>query len=253
MKGYGITIKNDLLDPKHIENMGIAVWLYMWLLDKMTKINDRKDGQVLGGKPITYQDVRNDLGIGRSTYFRWLQALEDGQYITCNRTPKGVTVVLHKAKKYYGNQVSSAEKRVPYVGQQSPVCGTRCTEYGTRCTECEPSNKTIQDNTEDNTTSAVRKKYSSLGAEVLKEFEEVDPKNKTYYSNKTQRGACDFLIEEYGLEKVTAVIRLLPKTNKQPYFPSINSPNDLKEKWAKLEAALVRKKQQTITNGRGLA
>lgn len=250
MKGYGITIKNDLLDPKHIEGMGIAVWLYMWLLDKMTKINDRKDGQVLGGKPITYEDVKADLGIGRSTYFRWLQALEDGQYITCNRTPRGVTVVLHKAKKYYGNRVPNVglkgEISVPDVNHQSPKCGTECTE-------CEPSNKTIQDNTKDNTTSASRRKYSTLGAELLKEFESVDPKNKTYYANKTQRGACDFLVEEYGFEKVTAVIRLLPKTNKQPYFPSINSPNDLKEKWAKLEAALVRTKQQTITRGRGLA
>jgi hypothetical protein len=27
MKGFGIEIKNDLLDPKHLEHMGQAVWL----------------------------------------------------------------------------------------------------------------------------------------------------------------------------------------------------------------------------------
>lgn len=98
-----------------------------------------------------------------------------------------------------------------------------------------------------------KNKFTEQGAEVLKAFEVVDPKNKTYYGNKTQRGACDFLISEYGLDKVVAVIKILPKTNQQPYFPSITTPFELKEKWVKLESSFPRKGKEITSKGRGIA
>ena len=42
--------------------------------------------------------------------------------------------------------------------------------------------------------------HNPLGAEIIHELIKVDPKNKNYYSNKPQRLACDFLLEEYGLD-----------------------------------------------------
>ena len=87
-------------------------------------------------------------------------------------------------------------------------------------------------------------KFSPLGAEIIKAFEAVDPKNKTYYANKTQRSACDFLVSEFGLEKVLEVIAVLPRTNPMPYFPKINSPYDLKEKWQKLMDAVKSKRTE---------
>lgn len=80
-----------------------------------------------------------------------------------------------------------------------------------------------------------KKKFTTLGGEVLKAFEEIDPKNKTYYSNTTQRAACDFLVSEYGFEEVKKRISFLPVSNKLPYFPSITTPNQLKEKWVQLQ------------------
>lgn len=74
--------------------------------------------------------------------------------------------------------------------------------------------------------------------DVIKAFEAVDPKNKTYYGNRTQRSAVAFLLAEYGLAKVLARIAVLPRTNGLPYFPKINSPHELKEKWVKLEDAV---------------
>lgn len=95
-------------------------------------------------------------------------------------------------------------------------------------------------------------KFSFLGAEVIKAFEVVDPKNKTYYGNKTQRAACDFLIKEFGLDEVLRRIEVLPRTNKLPYFPKINSPHELKEKWQKLndmiETKMAEKKENTKQN-----
>lgn len=86
--------------------------------------------------------------------------------------------------------------------------------------------------------------FNPLGAEIIKAFEEVDPKNKTYYNNKTQRSACDFLLAEYGMEDIIKRVSVLPKTNKIPFFPKITCPNDLKEKWVKLNDAVEAKRRE---------
>jgi len=84
-------------------------------------------------------------------------------------------------------------------------------------------------------------KYSPEGALIIKAFEVVDPKNKTFYSNKTQRSACDFLISEYGLDRVLKVISILPQSNRIDYIPTVYTPFDLKEKWKKLETQLQKR------------
>ena len=64
MKGFYITIKNNLLDPKHVKAMGgnsgmATVWLFLWYVDKITFIDEIKgEGKVLGGKPIKYKDIK---------------------------------------------------------------------------------------------------------------------------------------------------------------------------------------------------
>lgn len=101
MKGFGIYIQNDLLEPKHIEAMGIAVWLYMWLLDKMTSIDEKQVGHVLGNKPIKYEEIQEALGISADTYTRWMQTLEEAGYIKAIRTPAGISFRVFKAKKRF--------------------------------------------------------------------------------------------------------------------------------------------------------
>lgn len=97
-------------------------------------------------------------------------------------------------------------------------------------------------------------KFSNEGTLIIKAFEEVDPKNKTYYGNTTQRKAADFLFQEYGMDRVLELIRVLPDTNKIPYFPSITTAHDLKEKWVKLEDAFrKRQAEKVISKGKGLA
>lgn len=99
MKGFGIYVQNDLLETKHIQNMGEAVWLYMWLLDKMTSVNENGIGKVLGGKPITHLDLFTDLGIHRNTYVLWVSRLRETGYISTIRTPRGLVITVNKAKK----------------------------------------------------------------------------------------------------------------------------------------------------------
>lgn len=82
--------------------------------------------------------------------------------------------------------------------------------------------------------------FNPVGAEVLKLFEGIDPINKTYYGNKTQRKACDFLLETYGMEKIKKVIEIILEFRGQEYFPSITNPYELQNKWVKIAEHLAR-------------
>lgn len=79
-------------------------------------------------------------------------------------------------------------------------------------------------------------------SEIIKLFEEVDVKNKRYYANKTQRKACEFLLEEHGIDKIEKVLQfyLLAKKQDHKYLPIITSPYELVEKWSKLEGFIKR-------------
>lgn len=89
--------------------------------------------------------------------------------------------------------------------------------------------------------------YRKEGSEIIKALELVDPKNKDYYGNTTQREACDFLLGEYGLTLVVDVItNLLPHTNQLPYFPTITTPVQLRDKWVQLHNTVERKKGELL-------
>lgn len=89
--------------------------------------------------------------------------------------------------------------------------------------------------------------FTKLGAEVLKLFEEVDPKNKLYYANTTQRKACEFLLEEYGIENVKKAIKILPQINRKKLFiGQVTTPVELINKWVKIAGALAQEKTPKV-------
>jgi phage replication O-like protein O len=78
--------------------------------------------------------------------------------------------------------------------------------------------------------------------EVIDSFKEVNPVYKKWFGRIPQRDACRRLIEANGLERVLSVVKLLDKTNKMQYFPTITTPMQLEDKWAALKIAFERKK-----------
>src|SRR5438067_159549 len=96
MGGYSVGLQNGIIDQKHFEAIGQAIWLYIWLLNKQVKTTDK----VLGGKPITYNMFAESYPeIPRQTYMRWLARL-DGIYIKLLRAPHGYVVTIVKPKKW---------------------------------------------------------------------------------------------------------------------------------------------------------
>lgn len=101
LKGFYISVKNDLLEPKHRKAMGEALWLYLWLLDRMTSVSERGYGLVLGGKPIAHPEVNEDLDVPERTYHRWVARLRKAGYINTVRAPQGLVIGVHKASKKF--------------------------------------------------------------------------------------------------------------------------------------------------------
>lgn len=150
---FVIQVSSGLLQDGHIKKMGSAVWEFMWLLDKMTKIDSGGTGYVLGGKPIKLDDIATGyykkngdyvpgLGIHRLSVKRNIDKLERAKYIKRLRTPRGVVITIMKAKKRW------AKKPVDNVGEvEKRVSDSAYGEYTkphTRVYESAYSNKTIQ-------------------------------------------------------------------------------------------------------------
>jgi len=78
---------------------------------------------------------------------------------------------------------------------------------------------------------------------ILEKFTKiVNPNCKRYYGNKTQRSACEDLIESYGFKEVMKVIDLLPQIKGMKYIPTITTPLQLRDKYEQLKTALLREK-----------
>ena len=70
----------------------------------------------------------------------------------------------------------------------------------------------------------------------------MNPAYRKWFANKTQRGAAKRLEEQHGFDKVIGVIGILRQTNQMPYVPSVTTPDQLENKWAALEAAMLKYK-----------
>lgn len=188
MKGFGIYVKNDLLDPTHWQAMGVSIWLYLWLLDKMTSVSEEGIGLVLGGKPIKHEDVAAELGLPRATYKRYVATLVEAGYISTLRTPHGLVIRVHKASKIFKNQVLKSEPSL---------------------TESEPSNKTIQKDSTVDSTSEAQKVFDFY----------VDTFNSKIKLSDDRKGAIRKRLKDFSVEDLCTAIT---NARDSPFFMGDN-------------------------------
>ncbi len=121
LRSFDIGLRDGMLDPKHVRNMGSAVWLYIWLIRKMTRIDEaQRLGYVLGGKPIVYEEIEASLGIAWRTYRRYLYQLRQHGYIVTTRAPHGYIIAVTKAKKSFFVGKKGYDKNVPSLPSDRP-------------------------------------------------------------------------------------------------------------------------------------
>jgi len=215
----------------------LVLWIYLLLTanhaEKEFMWNGNtiivKEGQLITGR----KELAKQTGISETTIERILNYLESEHQIGQQKTTKYRLITIINWSEYQKVDSTSDNKRTTN-GQQTDT------------NKNDKKNKNEKKYIADSKTDVLQEdkvvKYNPLGAEIIKALEEVDPKNKTYYGNKTQREACDFLIQEYGLYQVLKRVSVLSKTNKIQYFPTITTPVQLKDKWVQLQDAVDRKR-----------
>lgn len=115
-QNYFITVSRGILSIEHQKKIGSALWQYLWLLDKMTRIDENGMGLVLGGKPIKLEEIG---GIHKVNISKNIKKLKENGYIDIKRTPYGIIIKIFKAKKFFN---SKDKKELYYndLGQISP-------------------------------------------------------------------------------------------------------------------------------------
>lgn len=96
--GYPFRVWNGLLEPPHIEQIGPAIWLFLWCIDKQT---DDHEGWVLGGRAITQTEIAASLPpLSKQTIGDHQRRLEEYEYLELFRTRRGTRIRVCKPKKW---------------------------------------------------------------------------------------------------------------------------------------------------------
>jgi hypothetical protein len=232
-----------------------------------------KEGQLIAGR----KKLSDDTGIPESTCEDILNFFETEDQIRQQKTPKFRLITILKWKSYQEKQQQSNNRPTTEKGTfSSKLEKTRQQKMSNEVDNIklvsessEKSNNkatTKQQQTDTNKNgkngkkelyiaeqdSAEKSTFNHLGAKIIQSFSVFNPACKRYYANKTQRTACDLLIDEYGIDEVLKVIAVLPKTNKTPYLPKINTPLQLWEQYQSLKDGVYKKKMESINSNKGL-
>ena len=95
-----------LLDSKHRKRMGVAVWEFLWCLDRMTRIDGAGMGIILGGKPVNLSDFVEQLGTSEVTVSGNLQKLARHGYLILVHAPYDIVIKVPKAKKRFAKSAN---------------------------------------------------------------------------------------------------------------------------------------------------
>ena len=99
-ENFWIGAKGGLLDRKHLDAMGEAVWLFLWCLLRQTQVNDAGEGVVMYGNPMSRKAISEDTGGWPEWKIkRWTARLIEKGYIRAARAGNdGLIFFIKKAK-----------------------------------------------------------------------------------------------------------------------------------------------------------
>lgn len=257
MNGYFISITNNLLEDKHYEAMGQSVWLYMWLIDKMTDISEGQ-GIVNGGYPISYEQVRTNLpSLSERTYHRMVATLRDAGYINTVKAKYGLYITINKAKKQFGKKAESSPAKNGLTKPKKTLSPAKNGNGDLPKMSASPAKngrslykKTITNtNTTNNTSKAIKspdhEKISKLYYETIKELG-LPVRNHTVLKTKIKA-----LAKETDVGKVCAYlgwVRDKYARTEWDFKPQLNEALDIYTKRVQIENSLKQFAKQQEEN-----
>jgi hypothetical protein len=92
---FALPISSGLLTKIHCEAIGIALWVFLWMINRTTKevptANGYAEGLVYGGRPIPANDIARDLGMATRTVHVHIERLVAGGYLRRIPQPQSCT------------------------------------------------------------------------------------------------------------------------------------------------------------------
>lgn len=126
-KTYIIPVSEGLLE--HQQRMGNAIWEFLWSINRVTnQFTDDEGvrwGEVLGGKPVTYEEIASECGTGSkyTTRNRVKRLVEEG-YWSVESTPHGFKIRVRNSKKWFGQRANKEPSDLPKMVDDPTKNGT---------------------------------------------------------------------------------------------------------------------------------
>ncbi|HEV2488622.1 MAG TPA: hypothetical protein VGT03_02350 [Candidatus Acidoferrales bacterium] len=130
---YRIPISTGIFD--HYPEIGEALWLLLFYIDKTTEErpapNGKFTGIVLGGRPVRDAEVAEAFNCPLKAVRRWRSRLEYHGLIRARRTPFGhVVEVVNSQKWHVRGGDKPVQTRVPETGRGLPRTGSGVPQTG---------------------------------------------------------------------------------------------------------------------------
>lgn len=171
------------------------------------------------------------LKIARTTIYYWLEFLASEGMVDIKKTNKYTVITILNWGEYQGDLSSNKHA---FTQQMDTNKNTKKLKKNT------PNEQgSLLDDSE-----IPEIEQNNLIPEVIKAFEAVNPACKRMYGNKTQRKACQDLIDTYGFEQVLKVIAFLPQSNTISFMPVITTPLQLWDKYQALKDRVEQKRSE---------
>lgn len=127
---HPLPVWNGILE--HLPQMGMAIWLYLWCLDKITYEQDGV-GHVLGGAPIKVGKIAEELGRSPRAVRRDFKLLRS-RYLKLRWTPYGYVIEVLNSQKFgiwkpLGSPATKCKAR-DKSGEARTKNGQATTEFG---------------------------------------------------------------------------------------------------------------------------
>jgi len=112
-----IPVSIGLLEKKHVETMGIAVWCFLWCINRVTMdrtdANGERWGQVLGGCRFNHQRIADELGLPLRSVRYQMDRLKTAGYLRITRCRDGQQVEVRHSIKWLRWKKQPVQKKGP--------------------------------------------------------------------------------------------------------------------------------------------
>ncbi len=159
---YFVPFSNGVFKQPHVRRIGPAFPLFGKLEDWVTT-GDGEDGLPHGGRPITDQELADELGVHRKTVARWRRRLVRHNYVGSKPTPAGNILRVRKSKKWLWLRSVRGGPGPTEVGADSLPGGSKFEPSGSKSGM---PNKTIHRQKQDVVAAAAEDSWKSIGADL---------------------------------------------------------------------------------------